>query len=61
MLRIFGIKKKDNITTFNKSICKKLDIDINLVNCSNQAIERKIKKINTNDLNICVNIYKFIL
>ena len=29
----------------NESICNKLDTEINLVNCSSQAIDKNIKKI----------------
>ena len=52
----FGIKKTDNFKIDKESICNKFDIDINLVNWSNQAIDKKINNISKNPLNISLNI-----
>jgi len=44
----FGIRYIDKIKIDIVSICNRLDIEINLVNCSNQAIDINIKVIRKN-------------
>ena len=43
----------------NESICNKLDTEINLVNCSSQAIDKNIKKIRSVSLVMLQFIQKF--
>ena len=57
----FGNKNRDKKTIFKISICIKLVIANNLVSCNNQAIDKKINKINKHDFTIWIKIYKFIL
>ena len=52
----FGIKYIDNSKIESVSICNKLEIDINLVNWSNQAIDKKINKISKKPLNNSFNM-----
>ena len=52
----FGTKYIDKIKIDNVSICNKFDIDINLVNWSSHAIDKKINKINKKPLNNSVNM-----
>ena len=56
-----GIRKKDKKITFSISTCIKFVNVNNLVNCNNQAIEMKIKKINVHDFKILKKTYIFIL
>ena len=48
----FGNKNRDKKTIFKISICIKLVIANNLVSCNNQAIDKKINKINKHDFTI---------
>ena len=45
IVKRLGIKYIDKIKIDIVSICNKFDSDISLVNCNNQAIDIKIKKI----------------
>jgi hypothetical protein len=56
-----GIKKRDKYKIDKISTCIKLVRDISLVNCSNQAIVRNIKKINNDPFEISVKTYLSIL
>ena len=56
-----GIKKRDKYKIDKISTWIKLVRDISLVNCSNQAIVRNIKKINNDPFEISVKTYLSIL
>ena len=51
-----GIRYIDKIKIVNESICNKLETEINLVNWSNQAIDKNIKKISKKPFNSSLKI-----
>ena len=52
----FGIRQIDKIKIDNESICNKFDTEISRVNCSNQAIDKKINKIRKKPFNSSLKI-----
>ena len=58
---ILGIKKIDRYSIVKISTCSKLVNDTNLVNCNNQEIDKKIKRMNKHPFEISQKIYLSIL
>ena len=56
-----GIKNIDRYNIVKISTCIKLDNDTNLVNCNNQDIDKNIKRMNEQPLEISKKIYLSIL